>query len=280
MSLYKPSLDVMVESINRLNKLDLVASEYIFEAPIAITPVGQFNTTIVLTAKNQETAYSGSETFRYHRNPLSDLAAQVTLMVPVKEPQSTSDIIAAMNKRYGTLLTDKDVLIRALTDEEKVHNAVVELEALPTSLAWTGTVSVGTRPGGYQLADYLKVTRLNGLRYPAATTTRPYAQIYSYWRDFTTSYEQLKDIVVGDAPLEVLGPLLKTQTGDDWKTEGISRFSLAGATIRMVGICADHPTEANPKYDRFIKVVLVDANCLGMTGELTLHFNEPDPDLA
>lgn len=279
MSLYKPSLDVMVESINRLNKLDLVASEYIFGAPTAITPVGQLNTMIKLTAKNQNSAYAGERELRYHRLSLGDLATQVALVVPLKEPTSTADVIASMNKRFGTVFTAQDILIRALTDDEKLEGAEIVLEALPTSMAWIGSVSVATRPGGYMLADYLKNTRLTGLYYPSPTTTRPYAHIYSYWRDMSTSYNAIKDIVVGNGQLTELAAILSFQTGDVWVTNGSARYSLAGATVTAVGNTADAPDATNVKYDRYVKVMLDDANSLGLTGEMTLHYNVPMSEL-
>lgn len=276
MALYKPSMDVMVDSINRLNKLELVPAEYIWSAPAEITPaVGQLNTSIKITAKNQQSAYSGELTVRYHRNPLSDLSTQVQLVVPVKEPTSTMDIITAMNKRFGTLFTAEDIVVRDLTTEEKVEGATIQLDAVPTSLAWIGSVAVGTRLGGLILGDYLKTTRLNGLNYPSPTTTRPYAQIYSYWRDMSTSYSQLKDIVVGVDQLSIIRDVLAFQTGDNWLLTGSGRYSLQGAEVTAVGLCRENPDISNDKYDFFIKVRLSDTYSIGLTGDLTLHFDEP-----
>lgn len=276
MSLYKPSIDVMVDSINRLNNLTLVPEEYIWSAPAEITPaVGELNTSIKLTAKNQLSAYSGEITVRYHRNPLSDLADQVQLVVPVKEPKTTMDIITAMNKRFGTVFTAEDIVVRDLSTEEKIAGATINLVAVATSMAWIGSVDVGTRLGGLILGDYLKNTRLNGLYYPSPTTTRPYAQIYSYWRNMSTSYAQLKDIVVGTDQLSILRDVLQFQTGDNWLLTGSGRYSLQGAEVTAVGLCSDNPDISNDKYDFFIKVRLSDAYSIGLTGDLTLHFDEP-----
>ena len=276
MALYKPSMDVMVDSINRLNKLDLVAAEYVWSAPAEVTPaVGLLNTSIKITAKNQQSAYAGEMTLRYHRNPLSDLATQVQLIVPVKELNTTKDIIDAMNKRFGTVFTAEDIVVRDLTTEEKVVGTPIQLDAVPTSLAWIGSTMVGTRTGGLILGDYLKNTRLNGLNYPSPTTTRPYAQIYSYWRNMSTSYNQLKDIVVGTDQLSIIRDVLALQTGDNWLLTGSGRYSLQGAQVTAVGLCRDNPDISNVKYDFFIKVRLSDTYSIGLTGDLTLHFDEP-----
>jgi hypothetical protein len=276
MALYKPSMDVMVDSINRLNKLDLVVAEYVWSAPAEVTPaVGLLNTSIKITAKNQQSAYAGEMTLRYHRNPLSDLATQVELIVPVKELNTTKDIIDAMNKRFGTVFTAEDIVVRDLTTEEKVVGTPIQLDAVPTSLAWIGSTMVGTRTGGLILGDYLKNTRLNGLNYPSPTTTRPYAQIYSYWRNMSTSYNQLKDIVVGTDQLSIIRDVLAFQTNDPWLLTGSGRYSLQGAEVTAVGLCRDNPDISNTKYDFFIKVRLSDTYSIGLTGDLTLHFDEP-----
>lgn len=278
MSLFKAPLATMVESINLLNGQNLVASEYTFGTPTAITPVGDRNTSIVVTAKNQQSAYAGTVTFAYRRRDLSELASQVKLTVPVRNPTSTLDIINAMNKMFGMVLTADEIVIRPLTDDEKVENAIVNIQATATAMAWLGNVDVATRIGGYPLADYLKTTRLNGLNYPTPTTSRPYAHFYSYPRNFTLQYTNLADIQVGTGQMDKLLAALIAETGDAWVASGVARYSLGGATVTKVGLCADFPGEVNPKYDAFVKVQLDLVNCLGLSGEMTLHYYIPDPN--
>lgn len=278
MSLFKAPLATMVESINLLNGQNLVASEYIFGTPTAITPVGDRNTSILVTAKNQQSAYAGEVTFAYRRRDLSELASQVKLTVPVRNPTSTLDIINAMNKMFGMVLTADEIVIRPLTDDEKVENAIVNIQATDTAMAWLGNVDVATRVGGYPLADYLKNIRLNGLNYPTPTTSRPYAHFYSYPRNFSLQYTNLAAIQVGTGQMDKLLAALIAETGDAWVASGVARYSLGGATVTKVGLCADFPGEVNPKYDAFVKVQLDLVNCLGLSGEMTLHYYIPDPN--
>ena len=276
MSLFKAPLATMVDSINLLNGKDLVAAEYNFGAPTAITPVNGRNTSIVVTAKNQQSAYAGSVSLTYQRRDLSELTSQVSLVVPVKKPTSTADIIAAMNKVFGMVLDSNEIVVRPVTADEMVEGAAVTIAATPTAMAWTGSVSVGTRPGGYMLSDYLTVTKLNGLNYPTSTSTRPYAHFYSYPRDFSIQYPKLSTVAVGTGQLQAVLDALVAETGDAWVLSGNARYSLDGATVTMVGKTADHADVTNVKYDNFIKVTVDPTKCLGLIGEMTLHFDNAD----
>lgn len=276
MPLYKAPLQAVVDSINRLNKLDLVAEEYTFSTPQALaTPRGQINTEIEITAKDQWSAYSGSVVVGYRRLPLSELSAQVNLVVPLTAANTTLDIALALNKYFSTVFTADDIIVRDLTEEEKTIPSTILLEANPTSYGWIGSVEVGTRVGGYHLPTYLTVRSLSGMNYPTPVSTRPYAHIYSYWRDFSEQYELLKDVAPGTEDLEKVRQALQAGTLDTWVLEGSGRYTLDGASILEVAEPRLRPEDYNDDYDLAILVQLDDSKSLGLTGKLTLHFNIP-----
>ena len=276
MSLYKSPLQAVVESINRLNNLDLIAEEYNFSAPDALaTPRGAINTEVTLTAKGINSAYSGTVTVGYQRLDLASLATQVTLVVPLMSAETTHDIAFALNRTFGTAFGVGDIVLRTLTTEEKTFPSTVNLVAAPGSYGWIGSVDVGTRPGGYQLPTYLTNRALSGMNYPSPVTTRPYAHMYSYWRDFSDHYAGLSTVQEGTAQLEAVRQALQTLTGDAWVLSGQARYSLEGATVTNVAEIRLNPDNYNDTYDFGITVLLDDTKSLGLTGSLVLHFNEP-----
>lgn len=279
MSIYTDPLAQVVESINRLNKLDLVASQYIFGTPTPIDGATGFaNTTINVSAKDTQSAYAGNVNVKYRRLDLADLATQVSLSnIPIHGHSSTMDVVAVLNKLFGLNLTSADIVNRALTDDEKTFPGSIALNAVPTSLGWIGQVTVGTREGGYRLQDYVSSVTLPGLNYPSPVSTRPYAYIYSYSQDYSDSYSDLIQVQVGQDQLQQVMNALKAHISTDaWTLTGASRYSLQGAAVQEVGNTIDFPDKYNVKYDKFVRVLLDDTYCLGLTGELVLHYNTPD----
>lgn len=278
MSLYTDPLAQVVESINRLNKLDLVASQYIFGVPVADSSHGPFaNTKISISAKDTQSAYAGSQDVWYRRLDLASLAVQANLDLPIHGHTTTLDVVNALNRRFGTALTSADIANRALTATEMQLPGTITLDATTTSLGWIGSVTVNTRLGGYRLQDTVTQVSLPGLNYPSPTTTRPYAYIYSYSQDYSASYDDLVQVLVGQDQLQqVLNALKAHAPADPWVLVGSSRYSLQGAAVQEVGDTADHPDKYNVNYDKFVRVLLDDQYCVGLTGELILHYNTPD----
>lgn len=292
MAIYKEPFPQIVESINRLNGLSLVVSEYIFGEPTAIDPLAlpedltpaqkaideKVNTSMTITAKDQYSLYQGETTVYYHRMDLSELIRQTPLMADVMALNDTMDIVTALNKKYGLILTADDIVTRALTDAEKdLDNPIpVTLEAMPLSWGWVGSVSVGIRRGGYKLGDYIKGDKINAFDYPATYSTKPFAAVYSYWRDFSAQFAKLGPIVVGTSQIEQIRQVLVAVTGDAWTLTANQRYSLADAQVVEVGWTADdEANKYNIQYDRFVRVSLDPVKCLGYIGDLYFHFNEP-----
>jgi hypothetical protein len=274
MSLYTNPLDQVVESINRLNNVALIAGDYNFGQPSAVTVRGNgINTEVTLTAKGSQSAYSGSRTFGYHRLDLSELAVQAPLIIPVHNILTIADVWGALNSNFGTVFTAADFAARDLTTAEKTIPSSITLQALATSYGWTGSTQVTTRIGGYKLADYLTVSALTGLNYPAPVSTRPYAWAYSYSRDFSDQHAGLDTVQTGTAQLAAVQAALTAITGDAWTLSGVGQYSLGNATVTAVGTTAS-TTGYNTDYVRYVSVQLDPAQCTGLLGSLVLHYNQ------
>jgi hypothetical protein len=291
MAIYSESFPQIIASINRLNGLALIPEEYIFGEPVAVDPLElppdltpaqkaideKINTSMTIAAKDQYSLYQGETTVYYHRMNLNELIRQTPLMADVMALNTTMDIVTALNKKYGLILTADDIVTRDLTAEEKdLDNPIpVTLEAMPLSWGWMGSVSVGIRRGGYQIGDYIVGDKINAFDYPATYSTKPFAAVYSYWRDFSAQYDKLDPVVVGTSQIEQIRQVLVAVTGDAWTLTANQRYSLADAEVIAVGWTEDAATDYNVQYDRFVRVKLDPVKCLGYIGDLYFHFNEP-----
>lgn len=291
MAIYKAPFPQIIESINRLNGLALVVDQYLFGVPTAVDPLElpadltpaqkaideKINTSLTITAKDQYSLYQGAVTVYYHRMDLKELLRQTPLMADVMSANTTMDVVAALNKKYGLILTQDDIQTRDLTAEEKdLDNPInVTLDAMPNSWGWVGSVSVGMRRGGYKLGDYIKDVTISAFDYPATYSSKPFAAVYSYWRDYSAQYNRLITVQPGVGQIEAVRLALSAITGNAWVMTPNQRYSLAGATVKAVGETADFPDDYNVQYDRFVRVSLDPVLCLGYIGDLYFHFNAP-----
>lgn len=275
MSLYPESLRGMLDAIKTANGVDLVASEYNFSDPTVVTRPNGNNAQIQITAKDVQSTYSGTVPVTVKRLDLADLGKLVPLNLRLHKPTKMSDVIKGMNDAWGLSLTLADVLeadLTTLTDGE----GQVTVAAVATSIGWTGQVTLNISKGNYPLTQYLTHTQLNGIDYPAQITTRPYAKMYSYWRDFSVRQADLETVTVGADQLELLKSVLIQVTGDAWISAQAGRWSLFNATVAYAGATTGD-SRFNQKYDKAIVVKLDQNSALGLAGDLIIHYNLPDP---
>lgn len=291
MAIYQDSFSQILASINRLNGLTLTLDQYTFGIPSAYVPPEdpegtilsqvaineKLNTQMVISAKDQYSLYQGDVTVYYHRMDLTELTRQTNLIADVMVATSTQDVVNSLNKKYGLILTAEDIVIRPLTDEEKDLDTTtgVVIEAMPNSWGWIGSVKVGLRRGGYKLSDYVTDLTVSAFDYPAAYSTKPFATVYTYWRDFSAYHAQLINVEPGVDQMDVVRTVLSAATASAWVMTPSVRYSLAGATVVAVGECGEFPETYNVQYDRFIRVSLDPVLCLGYIGDLYFHYNLP-----
>lgn len=274
MSLYKEPLPAILDAIKNLNPgVELVQSEYTYGQPVVMEPDQNGNNTeLTITASGGATPYEGAVTIRYKRLNLADLETLVGLSFRSNGLTTTRDLAAQLNARYGLNFVPTDVVDEpvALVD----GSGQVILTAETNSLGWVGSVEFSVIPGAADLTQYLDSSDLAGLYYPSMSTSRPFANIYSYWRDFTAEHARLVDVLTGEqGDLTNVKDALVAITGDAWVLTGSSRFSLEGAEVIYNGVTSGDEV-FNTDY-QFGMVVRLSESNLGYSGDLILHYNDP-----
>lgn len=274
MALYPDPLDSILESIKSLNSgTELGRDEYNFDAPVAITPeAGGVNTSLRISQKDSTSPYAGEVTVKHIRLNLADLLILVPADIRVSGVSTTLEFANQLNRIYGTNIGASDIETTgmALVD----GSGTITLTAKPTSRAWIGTVTFNVTPGRFQIGDYLTVGNLPGLNYPDPYEGKAFGNAYTYWRDFSTKQVELDAITVETPDWTAIKDVLVALTGDAWVTTGSARYTLEGAEVLYVGAVAGYP-ELNQTYDKAVVVKLGTA-CLGLSGRMFLHYNEPD----
>lgn len=271
MALYTRPLDAILLAIKKLNKVTLVENQYIIGAPVQLeVPTEELNTELSITAIVPDSPYEGSVPVQFKRLDLAELNVLIPVPIAGVNFVTTMDVALKMNQQFGLNFTANDI---ETTPLELVNGAgTALLKAKPESLGWIGEVTINVIKGDYPINTYVTVKTLPGLDYPhhSADESKPYAEMYSYWRDFSPVKDQLATIETGITGLETLAAALKVVTGDTWVTTGTSRFSLAGASVSYNGPVATE-TDFNTDYLRGMRVTL-SGNNLGYSGQLMLHY--------
>jgi len=277
MSLYKDPVTTLLGVIAQNNGIQLSPEDYDFENPTVNdtgTNPGQ-NTYVTVTANNNVAPYQGSVQIFYNRLSLADLPKLVTLSIQAPEFSNSHDILPYINERFGLNLEPSDIVLVDAVD--MVTYKTVTLTAEETSLGWIGTVDVSVKQGDIPLENYLVNTALPGFQYPTPYATLPFAQFYSYWRDFSEHAAYLKTLVAGQPIPAELATILTDITGDTWAHTGYSQFSLGGAIIKFAGPTAENGL-FNDNYDYGLIVGLDHNDAFGISGDLIIHFSDPvDP---
>lgn len=269
MAIYQRPIDAILAAIRDLNGPLLVEEQYTFGIPTAmVIPTPTQNTDLLITAIVPGSPYQGGVTVQYKRLDLSEL--NILLPLPIAGPSflTTRDVAVSLNNSHGMNFVESDL---ENTPVELVDGTgAVTLVAKPESLGWIGQVTLQVKKGNYQIDDYVTVKSLPGLNYPGHDVTKPFAEVYSYWRDFSVKKTELATIALGGSSLATLATVLTAVTGDAWVTSGVSRFSLEGAIVDFNGLTLGK-AEYNSSYISALRVTLSESN-LGYSGQLVLHY--------
>lgn len=278
MALYPNSLEAVLAAIKTQNNVVLVPDEYDFGNPVVIpTETNGINTTMLIKAKDALSTYDGEVTVRYRRLDLAQLTTLVNLDVRGFGLSTVMDVAKLLNTLYGFNFVESDLVNPTASAGLTDGRGTVLLKASDTSRGWIGQVSVTVSPGRYPLKDYVAKTLLPGLYYPNTDETRPFAEFYSYFRDFSSAASTLLTMTNTLVASDTLAGILKQVTGGDpWVAAGKARYSLAGATLAYLGTTEGAPKANEDRYSHVLIVNLVPENCLGLSGQLYLHFDEPD----
>lgn len=274
-TLYPSPLDAILGAINTANGLSLVESQYTFGTPAPWTDstgVNTLNNTeISVTAIEPTSPYQGSVNVQYTRLNLADVPTLIPTPIRANGLLTTVDLANWMTSFYGLNLGSADVQSDTLSLTDGAGSVV--LTALADSLGWIGTVTLDVELGNFDLATEATTTTLPGLMYPAVDETKPYAALYSYWRDFSAQSAQLAAIEQATPDWDAITAILVAITGDGWIDTGASRFSLENAVCNYNGAVSGAGTIPNPAYVNVMLITLDDTASLGLSGQLVIHYD-------
>ncbi|QXO09589.1 hypothetical protein pEaSNUABM11_00165 [Erwinia phage pEa_SNUABM_11] len=249
----------------------------------------------------KNSGYIGEQAVTYNRLEGSALFRNVTAYLDVKEPKSTTDLLAMLNTQYGLNITADDITPTAIpdgvnvppTDPEAADPVPVDHDIVFTDecYAFLGKIAVkiGAKPQvGERLSLVITKTQLDGLQYPdEKSDTKGQAYIYSYGVDCTAIAAFLKVQAEGTlaadsafaSELNKVVPELwvDKDTAEDYNVHE-AEVTYNGNTVNQVsdgnGGTKDEAVEgANTEYNSILKLKLSDTLCSNFQGELFLHYN-------
>ena len=297
MSLYIDPVDEIYADIAKKNPgVNLVKDQYAYSTPVATSNLNGTNTLLTLSSININSAYDGSVTVRYKRLDLSSLQTMLPDALEVQSPNNTQAVASAITARYGVPFYEGDLVIEP-------YNLVggtgtVRIRASSGSLRWIGQADFNIVPAKPALSSVVTVTTLPGYVYPYADITRPFAKMYSYWRDFSSAYGTLDENgvpefgplhesallngyddpahVFDSTALDDLATALVQVSNNAWTVTGVGRYSLNNAVIEYIGSIPNLPTTYRANHVDFTHVCVVTLDPTfnqGFNGELYMHFN-------
>lgn len=285
MALYPAPLTAILGAIAEQNGgVTLNPSQYTFGTPAQHDDAtGATNTSLSITVSDPTAPYVGSVTVYYTRLNLADLATLLPQPILGNGWVTVADFWAVLNATYGLNFVAGD-----LNDTDPLTIASdgtgsVTLIAKPGSLGWIGEVTLTFAKGNFNLGAMVTQTTLPGLLYPNQDITKPFGELYSYWRDMSAYQADLFAIPAGSNNLTQLAADLSAVTGNAWTNTAASRYSLQGATVAFNGPVSqftplpDSLCTPNPAYQYVLVVKLNPSSSLGYSGYLFLHYGVLDP---
>lgn len=272
MSLYKEPIEGILEAIKTQNNVTLIKDEYTYSNPTGIGSSGTVNTTISIESKTEQSAYDGSVNVNYTRLQLDTLATLLVQPLPIHNCTTLNDVVQYLNKEHGLNLVLSE--LNNTTPELTGGVGHIWLRAQSNSLGWIGSVRLNITKGKLPLTDYVTTTSVGKLPYPHADTRKPFAEMYSYWRDFSPARDTLKSILVDEEDLSLLAVVLNDITEDVWEVGVADRHSLLDAVVLYNGLSTGYPIH-NDAYDNLM-VVELSESAQGLAGKLYLHYNDEE----
>lgn len=283
MSLYPRPMDAILGAITQQDNVTLVEGQYTYSAPTPWTdPSGQTNTQLTITAIQPDSPYQGAVTVNYKRLNLADLGALLPQPIQGNGWQTVADFWAVLNTNFGLNfvagdLNDSDPLVLDANGAGSVT-----LTAQTNSMGWIGQVTLSFIKGNYDLATSVLNTVLPGLVYPTRDETKPYGELYSYWRDMSAYESDFAALTTASTDLSVVATDLTAQSGNTWVTNASGRYSLQNATVAYNGTVAaftpisGEQATPNPSYQNVLVIKLDATASLGYSGYLFLHYGRLD----
>lgn len=275
--LFPAPLDAILAAIKAQNGVDLVRAQYLFSNPIAVANPNGNNTEITVTANSPESPYTGSVTVNYRRLDLANLATLLPLPLKFSGITTVAQAATALNAMFGLNFVMADDLVAGDLNVAVDGSGTLTLTAKANSLGWIGTVDLPFVLGNLPLATIITQPSLPGLLYPNRDVSKPFGEMYSYWRDFTAQSTALAGITTSAPDLAALAALLQQNTTHAWTAAASGRYSVKDAVVTYNGDTAGR-TDCNTAYLKVCIVTLDPTASLGYSGQLFLHYTPPGSD--
>lgn len=144
----KDPAQLMVDMINFCNAAThaaLKTTDVVFGQPQAnLNPSAAGNTQLLIDAATG-TGYNGNQVITYNRQQVNivTLVTGQDNVIPVGQATKISDLIPAINAKYGINLTEMEYTDGPLPAfANGVTSQLIQIPMLPTSLIWTGTLAI------------------------------------------------------------------------------------------------------------------------------------------
>ena len=284
-TLYPAPLTAILAAIAAQNKgVTLNPAQYTFGAPTPYAdPAGVENTSMLITVSDVTAPYQGAQTVYYKRLNLADLTTLLPQPILGNGWATVADFWAVLNANFGLNfvagdLNDTDALV--INGD---GTGSVTLKAQAASRGWIGQVTLSFAIGNYDISQAIANTALPGLLWPNTDFSKPFGELYSYFRDMTPYQSDMQQYTTASNNLSQLATNLAALTGNPWIVTAASRYSLQGATVQYNGLVknfvalSDSICTPNPGYQYVLVVKLNPSYSLGYSGYLFLHYGLIDP---
>lgn len=160
----KVSNEIIVDLINQSQtpETELTSSMLSFGTPGANVEGG--NTALEVTATVAALPIVGTVTVTYNRVDIATVAGENSTEFEVDIEENVSDLLSAINTRFGINLDISDITDEALPTVG-VEAIAVNVAVASECLVYTGTLAISIRQADQPLSEVINNTELDGLEF-------------------------------------------------------------------------------------------------------------------
>lgn len=285
-----PSRVLVYSLINEINGTRYNPTDVRLENVRPSAKGGDFRNTAVDVVGVEEEGFFGSVTVRYRRLDLGEVFSLCDLQVPWKGESSTLELIASINKQYGTVITSEDIELSYFNPN--VLPKVVTITAKDDSLAWLGSVSVTVIDYVQSLPDAIQQSVLPIFDYPTGQSAKGQGTLYLRPYLFDNYWSLLRRLVVGKQSVVDSNALVTminsvVPSTQQWTlSNAASARNLRGDYVGTTAVCSVlYAGEPTLQYthrlgvERIVVLQLSPTLNTGYFGYLVMHYNDPTKDL-
>lgn len=164
----KASNEIIVDLINQSQtpETELTTAQLVLGVPADNTGGGLGDTMLEVTASAAAAPIVGSVVVTYNRVDISTVVGTKGIVFDVTSETQYSDLLTAINARYGISLVAADIEDGALP-EATAEGTSATLTIAATSLVFKGTLSITLDVPDQPLSGVITNTELNGLTFVA-----------------------------------------------------------------------------------------------------------------